>query len=198
MELTTNDAFLRWAKPFGIGLNPEYPQLISFVPERGDSRFWATPYDADEKLAMITVCLDALDPWQSCWAYKREGGWTFAGDKNAWATDHGLDVITRWVGIPEGFAGSVRFDDPDRAKLVLLLMAFDLFGSNTAYDLFFVPDHGRQYLWLDHEDALWVFFDDARRVETFVSRMAATGFVLPDAPPSPIRWQHWMGPEPKA
>ena len=47
--------------------------------------FWPTPFDADEKLALLTVALDSLASWRSCWVYKRRAGWTFA-DKSKWVT----------------------------------------------------------------------------------------------------------------
>lgn len=196
MELVANQRFLDWAQRHGISRHPKYQEILSFVPEQGESRFWPTPFDLDEKLALLTVALDALDPWRSCWVYKRTGGWTFS-EKSKWVTDHSLDVVTRWIGIPEGFVGSVRFDEADRAGLVLMLVIFDLYGSNRTYDLFFVPDHGRQFLWLDHENALWVFFADTARIEPFVLRMSDAGFDLPMEPPPAIAWQEWMGEQPE-
>jgi hypothetical protein len=171
MELTSNDTFFTWAKQHGIGLNPKYPELLAFVPEKGDSRFWMAPFDAREMLVLVLLLLDAFDPWQSCWAYKR-------------------------LGIPSGYQGSIRFDEEDRAKLVTVLMVQNLFGSNIEHDYYFVPDHGQQFLWLDHEDALWVFFADTSKIEPFVQRMAAFDFELPKEPPPPFSWQHWMGPRP--
>jgi hypothetical protein len=196
MELASSDAFLKWAKQHGVGLHPKYPELLAFVPEKGDSRFWPTPFGAQELLAFMLILLDALDPWQSCWVYKRTGAWTFAAAEGADAHDQAQDIVTRWLGIPQGYQGSVRFDEEDRARLVTLLVVQELFGWNVEHDFYFVPDHGQQFMWLDHEDALWVFFADTGRVEPFVQRMASFGYELPKEPPSPIVWQHWMGPEP--
>lgn len=196
MELTSSNTFLTWARQHGIGLHPQYPELLAFVPEKGDSRFWPTPFDSRELLAFVLLLLDALEPWQSCWAYKRTGAWTFAAAENADTLDQAQDIVTRWLGIPEGYRGSIRFDEQDRAKLVTLLMVQDVFGSNVEHDFFFVPDHGQQFLWLDHEDALWVFFADTSNIEPFVDRMASFGYELPKKPPAPFSWQHWMGPEP--
>lgn len=197
MELTTNETFLEWVKGFGIGIpaGQNYPPVLGFVPARGDSRFWETPSDSRELLALVTLCLDNLDSWHSCWLYKREGAWTYGGEAGASGSDHGLDVITRWVGIPDGFSGSVRFDQADRASLVLGLMIYAQHARNTSYDLFLVPDHGQQFLWLDHGGALFVFFADSSRVGPFVSRMEAFGFALPTTPPSGFTWQPWMEPQ---
>ena len=71
------------------------------------------------------------------------------------AENRAQDIVTQWLGIPEGYQGSVRFDEEDRAKLVALIMVQNLFGWNVEHDYYFVPDHGQQFLWLDHEGALW-------------------------------------------
>lgn len=194
MELASDDTFLTWAKQHGIGPRPQHPELLAFVPEKGDSRFWMTPFDPLELLAFVLILLDALDPWQSCWACKRTGAWTFAAAENADAFDQAQDIVALWLGIPRGYRGSIRFDAQDRAKLVPLLMIQDVFGTNVEHDFFFVPDHGQQFLWLDHEGALWVFFADTRRIEPFVRGMAAFGYELPKEPPSPFSRQHWMNP----
>ena len=186
-----------WAGWHGIGLSPKHPELLAFVPDQGDSRFWAIPFDRDDRLALVTVCIDALAPWERCWVYKRQGPWSFVRGDRPHLNDFALEAINRWIGIPEGHIGSVRLGAPDRAALALLLMMFSEYGSNTWYDLYFVPDHARQFLWLDHEDALWVFFKDLEAVAPFVERMTAAGFALPTEPPSPIIWQHWMGPKPE-
>ena len=196
MNLLSNDAFLSWAAPHGIGLDPRYPELLAFVPEKGDSRFWVTPFDSREMLAFVLLLLDALDPWRSCWVYKRAGSWSFSTDAGPDAENRAQDIVTQWLGIPEGYQGSVRFDEEDRAKLVALIMVQNLFGWNVQHDYYFVPDHGQQFLWLDHEGALWVFFADPAKIEAFVQKMAAFGYELPKEPPMPFSWQHWMGEKP--
>lgn len=59
MELTSDDTFLTWAKQHGIGPDPQYPELLTFVPGKGDSRFWPTPFDLQEMLAFVLILQDA-------------------------------------------------------------------------------------------------------------------------------------------
>ncbi len=196
MKLFSNDAFLDWSAQHGIGPDPKYPQLLAFVPEKGESRFWVTPFDSREMLAFVLILLDALDSWQNCWIYKRAGAWSFSTAAGADADNRAQDIVTQWLGIPEGYRGSVCFDEEDRAKLVALIMVQDLFGWNVEHDYYFVPNHGQQFLWLDHEGAIWVFFAESARIEAFVQQMATFGYALPKEPPTPIAWQKWMGEKP--
>ena len=103
-----------------------------------------------------------------------------------------LDAAVRWTGIPEGFEGSIQFGPNDRPNLMVLLMMVSEYGWNVTHDLFVVPDHATQYLWLDHEDVAWVFFSDPASIGPFVDRMAAAGFERPKTAPSGIKPQDWM------
>ena len=77
MNLLSNDAFLRWAAPHGTGLDPRYPELLAFVPKRGQPVLGHALRFA-RNACLGVLLLDALDPWRNCWIYKRAGSWSFS------------------------------------------------------------------------------------------------------------------------
>ena len=195
MELITNEAFLAWAETQGIGLAPEEPKPLLFIPERGDSRFWETPMDDDQCLSLFILMLDAFDDWQSMWAYKR-GVWTFEWDERPAASEQSLEAASRWTGIPAGYLGSIRYDQSDRANLIFLLMLLDKRGPRAHSDIFLVPDHGQQMLWLNHSYAIFVFFAAPSKAESFTERMESLGYLLPTDPSEDFLWGQWLGATP--
>jgi hypothetical protein len=176
MELVSKEAFHKWAESRELIIEPEYCGIVKFAHDQGDSRWWSLPFDTRERLAMLTISLDQMESWESCWVYKRGGGWSFSRTDRPDLNECGVDTIIRWTGIPNSHIGALVFSPQDRAKLALTLLAFDEYGWNVNYDLFVVPDHGKQILWVDHEDAIIVQFADKEQIASYVERMTASGF----------------------
>ena len=192
MQLKTKDDFLKWAEPYGIGLHPLYTSLLSYKDHGDDTRFWALPYDTGQKIALIVASLELVDPWKTAWVYKREDPWESGDYVVNYDPEMSRRPIIMSIGIPNGFDSVVLFEEDDRAKLLLLLVTQSAFMSNCTDDLFIVFDHGRHFLWLDHEGAVFVIFADPTQVAKFVEKMKAGGFELPTDPPSGFSWQPWM------
>jgi hypothetical protein len=197
MQFMTINEFSAWASQRGIGvISPDGASAgayywLNYLSSPGDGRFWGFPWEKSELLALIARVLNALDPWQSCWVFKREGGWSYAEDGD------GRDVILHSIGIPEGFQGAVGFAASEKAGLILLLVTQIAFGWYVLDDVWVVPDHGRQMIYTDHDGAVHVRFAEVERVDSFVQTLAKNGFPLPEEPPNEtFRWPDWMGPKP--
>jgi hypothetical protein len=193
VRLTSTDEFLQRAAGLGIELDTRFepPQTLTYVTSQSASRFWPTPVDLDELLVFLTGALEALDPWTSCWVYKRAAGWFSAEDEDQ------RGKVLQSIGIPAGSADVLSIDAGERASLLLALLTQVGFGWKVTDDVFVVPEHGRQLLWIDHAEAVFVLFRDAAAVESFVAAMAAAGFPLPSEPPNTsFAWPDWMGPKP--
>jgi hypothetical protein len=95
--------------------------------------------------------------------------------------------------VPDGFRGALQYATAETEHLVNMIEA----RSRTAWcvtdDLFVIPDHATQFLYLDHHDVLHVKCCDAARMERFIRHMARGGYTLPVEPPDEtFKRPSWM------
>jgi hypothetical protein len=66
-------------------------------------------------------------------------------------------------------------------------------GGWTHDDLFVVPDHGQQFLGLDHHHVVHVQCASEPELQRFIDHMARAGYRLPDEiPDATFKRPHWM------
>ena len=105
-----------------------------------------------------------------------------------------MRVAFKAAGVPDGYAGAVRFAASAANELLAILFLQAAFVCNSFDDLYFVPEHGAQIVMLDHHEVIHVMFARAEMIEPFVQHMADAGYELPTEPPDEtfIR-PDWMG-----
>lgn len=194
MQAVSSEEFLRWAGEAGIGFNPLYPDYLTIIPPVDHARFWLVPADAASWPRFIATLLSGLDPWTAGYLWPLAGRW---GVSHRSGPNEGVrDVVLRGAGIPNGWAGAVRFDRAELDAVVAVLFAAVTFGWCRDDDLFFLPDHGRQLVRTDHHDVLHAECMSERRVGELVAHMAAASYELPTELPD---WTFirpaWMGSE---
>jgi hypothetical protein len=195
MELRQSSDFLRWAATHGIEPDKRYAEPRCLVYASGDDhkRFWEFPESPLAWPAFLKRLLSGLDAWSRCWAWPRGGRWNgAAGSDNPGDAIRG--VVQRAMGIPDDWAGAAGFGAAELDQLVSVCFMKMGLGWHVGDDLFLLPDHGHQFLGVDHHRAIHVDFSSADRIEEFVSHMQQGGFSLPTEPPDEtFKWPHWMG-----
>ena len=183
MQTICREDFWHQTAALGVGIDPNYPNsgCLSLLPPAEHARFWVVPPDPAAWPHFIASLLDGLDDWTSGLLWPRSGDWP-SGQPGS-ANEGVRGVILRGAGIPDGWAGAVRFDRAEEASLVAVLYAFVAFGWCVDDDLFFLPDHARQLLQTDHHDVIHAECRSGERVAELVAHMAAAGYELPAEPP---------------
>ncbi|MBN9524198.1 hypothetical protein J0H58_37755 [bacterium] len=126
--------------------------------------------------------LGGLDEWDTGLLWPRSGSWPQSAHSQSY--HEGVrGVVLRGAGIPDGWAGAVRFERDEGDALIAVLFAAMMFGWNESDDLFFIPDHARQLLQTDHHDVIHARCRSEDRVRELVADMAAEGYELPTEPP---------------
>jgi hypothetical protein len=198
MEAVGSDDFLKWAAGAGIGFDERYPdaRCLGFVRPRDHSRFWTLPGDPHAWPHFAASILKGLDRWSWGFLWPRRGRWP-TGDSSSSYEERVRDVVLRAAGIPDGWAGAIRFADRDGDALIAVLFIHLAIGWCVEDDLYFIPDHGRQIVQTSHHDVVHVACADEDGVTEFVTHMAAAGYDLPTEPPDEtFRWPAWMGEPP--
>ena len=170
MTAMPTDEFLAWSAQQGIERSGD-----CLAYRTRFERFWSTDLRAGETPFFASHVLDGLDPWSLCYVWPRGGIWP----DRPWE-DRPADQVRRLllqsIGIPKGFGGALAFTPEERAAVLGIMSAEIMFGGNVDDDLFLVPDHGRQLLYLEHHDLIHVSFSEKDRMMAFENHMLAEGY----------------------
>jgi hypothetical protein len=180
MRLVTPSSFFATCRRYGIKTHPQEggpPQCVVYAEPLRQSRFWPRP-EAVELPYFLWLLLEGLDPWQACYVWPRGGRWN-AADADASAGDRVRARIVAGAGVPAGRKGALLFERDETAALLTVLFAQAVFGWSVPDDLFLVPDHGRQIVWVEHHDVIHVDFADSARADALVEHMATKDYPLP-------------------
>lgn len=194
MELIPSDRFLTWAKSHEIAPDARYdePRCLVYVPNRDIKRFWLKPERGTAWPRFLYAILGGVRKWSGGYFWPR-GGQTRYGGNSGWPETALRRAAFKLIGIPDGFAGAVRFEQTEFGELQTLLFTYLAAASHVGDDVFVVPEHGDQMVWLDHHDVVHVSFREEDFVAPFVARMAKGGFQLPTAlPDETFKRQSWM------
>ncbi len=183
MNLLSKDEFLAWAAKLGIGPDPRYspPQTLEYVSglSTAASRgwFWGEDLIKLSTTKVVEAFLLALDPWDYCMAWKRHPQWSYyaAGEEETLLDDQLWAALVHEGMVPRGHEGAVRFDRGEIVRLGRLAWAHAMLAYCVSLDLFIVPNHGKQILYIDHHDQLIVRAPDADALDAFVQRLIAQG-----------------------
>jgi hypothetical protein len=197
MQSITEEEFLKWAEGVGLCISPDYPDSAVLMHKQTIDKlscFWVTPRQSEKRPYFIKSLLRLLEPWQFCSVWRAMGSWP---DQSRVSKDRVNDVVELCIlsglGLPLGTTGIVQFDFSELDSLITLIFTTTIFGWSVAEDIYVVPDHGRQFLYVSHHDVIHVDFRDGTHVETWAKRMLDEGFPLPMEVPDPtfIR-PEWM------
>src|SRR5262245_25154761 len=193
MEAVRSEDFLRWASGAGVGFHPRYPDQLTFLQLADHARFWVIPPDPAAWPHFIAALLGGLDEWAAGYFWPRAGTWPRAIRSES-HNERVCDIVLRGAGVPDGWAGAIRFDRAEESAVVAVLFATMAFGWCGADDLYFVPDHAKQIVQTDHHDVLHANCASEERVKELAGHMMAAGYALPtELPDWTFKKPVWMG-----
>jgi hypothetical protein len=195
MQAVSPEEFVRWAGGLGIGVDPRYPDsgCLSYLPPTDHARFWVVPDDPATWADFVGSLLGGLDEWSLGLLWPRSGRWPSSQRSQAY-NERVRDIVLRGAGIPDGWAGAVRVDRAEEDVLIALLFAFMAFGGCVDDDVFFIAEHGRQLLQVDHHGVIHAACVSEERMQGLIAHMAAAEYELPrDSPDATFRRPGWMG-----
>jgi hypothetical protein len=188
MEPTSRKDFLKWTKSKEITFDPSQPP--EYLPARDYERFWNQPVRSTGIANLIGTILGELPAWDSCYLWPRSGSWTPSAGSCA---DSVMSTIYRGAGIPANWEGALRATRNDFSSIVSILFSYAAFGWSVSEDIYFIPDHGRAIVTVDHHDVVWVSFRHESDLSPFIVRMHAAEFELPTkVPDSSFKHPSWM------
>jgi hypothetical protein len=194
MEVIDTDQFLNWARGFDIGFDERYPgaRSLVYLPGPRLSRFWMFPDDGAAWPHFAACFLEGIDPWQQFLLWPRAGRWPVAPEAGGWWNEAVRDVVLRGASIPRAWSGAARFGREEVAAVVAVMFAAMLAGGFPD-DLYLVPDHGRQFLQVNHHDVVHAEFREEARLLEFVAYLEAKGHALPtEVPDATFKQPPWM------
>src|SRR4051812_16024575 len=105
------EEFLRWAAGVGIGFDPRYTDssCLKLLPPADHARFWVPNADPASWPHFAASLLDGLDSWTSGFVWPRSGRWPAAAQSRS-SGDNIRAILHQGAGVPDGWAGAVRFD----------------------------------------------------------------------------------------
>lgn len=194
METLSEEQFLIWAASLGVVPDWRYspPRCLVYEGGRGESRFWDIPRQTDELGSFLSHLMGGVEPWRACYVWPRGGCW-----RNPHPPRSRIDeerALALYGGrIPDGFRGAVRYSTEQVQYLLNLIAARSRTACSVTDDLFVVPDHASQFLYVDHHDVIHVECVDSVRTERFIRHMAGGGYTLPEeVPDGTFKQPGWM------
>ncbi|MBI3987805.1 MAG: hypothetical protein HY343_12840 [Lentisphaerae bacterium] len=194
MKMHEEKHFLKWATDHGMGLDERYPDcaVLTFKPDPQLDRFWVTPPAPERRSYFVSLMLDLMGGWKSCFVWRHMGSWPSKPDPQR-INDRVEHQILNGIGLPMGTANIVEFDRAETDRLVTLLFSTTVFGWSVGEDLYMVPDHSQFIMKTSHHDVVHVSFRDEQSLKRFVAGMEEEDFILPDdLPDATFKKPEWM------
>ena len=194
MDAIPAEQFLAQAAALGVGFHSRYHDHLTLLPPAGHARFWVRPGAPAAWPHFVAALRAGLGPWAAGDRWPRPGRWPATAGCDT-RNERVRQVTLRGAGVPDGWAGAVRFDHAEADVAAAVLCAHLTYGWHAPDDVWFVPDHGRQVVWTEHHDVVHAECRDEGRVLALVEHMAAAGYPLPAEPPdATFIWPAWMPP----
>jgi hypothetical protein len=197
MEAIPNCEFSTWHRNNGIEFDARFPDARSLVYESGRefSRFWTAPDDPGTWPTFIATLLTALDSWSIGFLWPRSGHWPLS--IHSTSDNAGVrDTVIRGAGIPDGYPGAIGFPRREGNAIVSVMFASLALACDSDDDLFFLPNHGRQFLHVSHHCIIHLHCSNEQRLMGIVLDMAEAGYPLPtDVPDPTLKRPSWMPAE---
>ena len=184
MKTCSEEQFFAWGKENGIEVVGDYATStsLSFKPDSGLERFWATPIRPERRPHFLYLMLRLMGECDSYFVWRHMGSWPAAPDPNDLHEKIEFHLL-RSVGLPMGTTEVVQFDGSEFVELVTLLLTTTVFGWSVGEDLYIVPDHARYIMKTSHHDVVYVSFRRQLDLDSYVQEMAKADFPLPTGVP---------------
>lgn len=193
MKMCGEASFLKWAAERGIGPGEGYPRTARpvFKPDAKLDRFWLVPEKPEARPYFLSLMLQLMGDWKSCFAWRPMGSWPAEPYPNH--TSQVEFQILKGIGMPMGTADILEFDRGEIDPLLTLLFSTTVFGWSIGEDLSIIPDHAQFIMLVYHHGVVYVDFRNEGDLERFVNQMSKAEYPLPDrVPDGTFKRPNWM------
>ena len=183
MKLLADDEFRAWASGHGIqfDLSVQPASPLSYANRKPLVREWQPPPVPSDLEGFVSTALTGASAKGPFWLYRKGGGEWYEDDDSP-LSDQNRNRIVGLLGIPNDFSGAIGLEESEWRDLLLLILAFYVFGWEVGGDLQIVPSDGRCILQTSHHGPLRVQFADEEHLRGFTKVMAEARFVLARRP----------------
>jgi hypothetical protein len=175
MELMTDEVFCKWASARSITVEPQFAARLLFTGAPSLAREWRPPPVPSDLEGFVTTLLRAASATGPFWLYRRGGG-NWYEDEESPLSDQNRNRIIAITGVPRDFGGALGFQPEEWRDLLLVILAFYVFGWEVGGDLQIVPEDGLCILQTSHHGPVEVRFANEARMRAFVQAMAEKRF----------------------
>jgi hypothetical protein len=194
MHLISEDDFWRRVTALGIELDSRYPgaEALAFEAHTQFARFWVLDLYSYNWPALIAGLLETIDSWTEGLLWPRGGGWLITR-QDAPPDVRTLDATLRAFGISNGVRGAALFQRQEQDLLSAVMFIQTVFAEQLHDDLYFIPDHGRQFIHTDHHGVIHLQCSTAKSIDFAVQKLQELGFSLPtELPDETFKRPSWM------
>lgn len=193
MQTLSEDEFLGWAAPHGVGVRPEYaetwPRNLSFTRAGSESRFWCIPGEASAVPWFLDVLLEALGGWGHACFWPRDPCWL---KRLATSDDTPGRYVASTLKSVWDYGGAIKFSREEIDTLAMLMFCAACFGEGVYDDVYIVPDPPDVFLMIDHHEVIWAEFASRGRCTQYVEALRRQDIELPTELPDetfkPVPW----------
>lgn len=183
MKLIDKNVFGKWAKTRNIEFDDDYeePRCLIYRNPSSTSRYWLKPQAQEVFPHFMETLLLGWGKWQTCRIWPRGGQW-LKDRRHLPAYDRVFPVLCRKMGLPLGARGACHYRWNELPDVLAVMSIFGYFSSGVQEDLFVLPDHGKGFVWVGHDELVTVCFPRVKKIEPYVERMTSFGYFQPDTP----------------
>src|SRR5262249_16230807 len=97
------------------------------------------------------------------------------------------------LGIADGMRGAALFQRREQDVLQAVMFIQMVFAGSICDDMYFIPNHGRQFLQTDHHGVIHLKCSREERIQLAIGSLERSGFSLPtELPDDTFKRPLWM------
>jgi hypothetical protein len=143
-------------------------------------------------IAGLLEALEAMDSRSEGFLWPRGGGWIKTAP-NSWPAVRTLGATLRALGIADGMRGAALFQRKEQDLLGAVMFIQMVFAWDVHDDMYFIPDHGRQFLHTSHHGVIHLHCSREESIQLAIGSLQRSGFSLPtELPDETFKRPSWM------
>lgn len=177
MKELSESEFFQWAKTFHMDLDERHPppQCLVYADKNHLWAYWDIPREPHQMIGFFESLLSEMESWQygRILPRNRDCAYWPLSQESLYKQVH--QTLLHSLSLREGYRGPLEFSRSEIAELVAFLYLRVTLGESRDHDLFFVPDHGKQLMWIQH-NVIQITFPEAEFLDIFAKRLEEKGY----------------------